>query len=197
MLELNSRKVDTQMLKRLMLTVFLLILLPTTAFAHSGLKSSTPNDKEIITKPLNEIVMEFNTNIEKLSTFTLLDKQGQKVIVDNIAVEGKKLKGTFKDPLPNGDFTVNWKIVGEDGHVIERGFTFTVKMPEGVKEKPTSTPQPTEQVQQIPAPYEEKQTVEAPSQTTGKDNNYMTLIWTGVCALLLIGVLVITMRRRK
>jgi methionine-rich copper-binding protein CopC len=178
------------MLKRLLITLLLLMLLPTTAFAHSGLKSSTPNDKEMITKPINEIVMEFNTNIEKLSTFTLLDKNGQKINIDNMAVEGEKLTGTFKDPLPNGDYTVNWKIIGEDGHVIERSFTFIVKMSEVVKDTPTSTPQPTEQVEQTPAPYEEKQTVEAaPSQ--------MTLIWTGVGALLVIVVLVITMRRRK
>jgi methionine-rich copper-binding protein CopC len=184
------------MMKRVMIAVFLLILLPTTAFAHSGLKSSTPNDKEMITKPLNEIVMEFNTNIEKLSTFTLLDKQGQKVNVDSIAVEGKKLKGTFNHTLPNGDYSVNWKIVGEDGHVIERGFTFTVKIPEVVKETPTSTPQPIEQVQQTPILQEQKQTKETASANTN-DYFYTILIWTGVGVLLLIGVIVIMLRRKK
>jgi hypothetical protein len=142
--------------------------------------------------------MEFNTNIEKLSTFTLLDKQGQKVSVGSIAVEEKKLKGTFKDPLPNGEYSVNWKIVGEDGHVIERGFIFTVKLPELVKETPTSSPLPTEQVQQIPAPQEKEQTNQTPpAQTAATSNNHMTLVWSGVGILLVLGVLVITLRRRK
>jgi methionine-rich copper-binding protein CopC len=184
------------MLKRVMITVFLLILLPTTAFAHSGLKSSTPNDNEMITKPLNEIVMEFNTNIEKLSSFTLLDKQGQKVNVDSIAVEGKQLKGTFNHALPNGDYTVNWKIVGEDGHIIERGISFTVKMPEEVKETPTTSPEPTKQVQKTPILQDQKLTME-PASAHANDYFYTIVIWTGVGVLLLIGVIVITLRRRK
>jgi methionine-rich copper-binding protein CopC len=196
MLVLKFRKVDTLLLKRLLITILLLTLLPTTAFAHSGLKSSTPNDKEIITRPLNEIVMEFNTNIEKLSTFTLLDKQGQNVNVDSIAVEGKKLKGALKEPLPHGDYSVHWKIVGEDGHVIERGFTFTVNMPDKVKETAKAAPNSIEQVQQAPISQEQKQTRETASVQA---NNYyvMILIWTGIGILLMIGVLVITLRRRK
>ncbi|MCY9667396.1 copper resistance protein CopC [Paenibacillus alginolyticus] len=192
-------------MKKIIFIIMLLMLLPTTAFAHTGMESSSPKDKETITGPLTEIVLTFNTNLEKLSTFTLLDKQGQKVNVDTVAVEGKLLKGSLKTPLPNGDYTVNWKIVGEDGHVIERSFTFTVNMPEqatvNMPEQANKTPEPTSQVTE-PTPSapsgaaDTKEPVEtAPVQTPSNAKN--TFIWIGVGALLLIGIVGFTMRKRK
>lgn len=80
------------MSKRILIMISILLLLPATAFAHTGLENSTPSDKETITKPLNEIVLQFNTNIENLSTFTLTDKQGQKVKIDNIGVRSSQFE---------------------------------------------------------------------------------------------------------
>jgi methionine-rich copper-binding protein CopC len=184
-------------MKKLIIVLIFLMLLPTTVFAHSGLESSTPKDKENITNPLKEIVLTFNTNLEQLSTFTILDKQSQQVNVDTMAVEGKTIKGTFNTPLPNGDYTVNWKIVGEDGHAIEQSFTFTVKIIEEVKETPKPTPQPAEPAQPTPAPKEDKQQIveKAPVQTPSNDKN--TFIWIGVGVLVLIGIFGFTMRKRK
>lgn len=183
-------------MKKTLLVLMILMLLPNTVFAHTGLKSSTPNDKEIISQPLTEILLEFNTALEKLSTFTLIDTQGQKVIVDNINVDENKLKGTFKSPLPNGDYTVNWKIVGEDGHVIERSFAFSVKMAEENKQSSSHAAQP-EQDRLAPVvngdnqnAYNEK--VKVPE----KSNNIMNYVWIALGAVVVIGILVITLRRR-
>ena len=82
-------------MRKILFILTLLLLLPTTVFAHTGMESSSPKDKETVTAPLTEIVLTFNTNLEKLSTFTLLDVQGQKG-VDTIAVEGAVLKGALK-----------------------------------------------------------------------------------------------------
>jgi methionine-rich copper-binding protein CopC len=188
-------------MKKIMFIIMLLMLLPTTAFAHTGLESSSPKDKETITEPINEIVLTFNTNIEKLSTFSLLDKEGQKVNVDSVEVDGKLLKGAFKTLLPNGDYTVNWKIAGEDGHVIERSFTFTVTMPEKTIQAPQPT-QPTEssQTESPPTPTEAKQQVEETISEQTPSNvksNRSTFIWVGVSALVLIGIVGFTVGRRK
>ncbi|MNP45975.1 Copper resistance protein CopC [compost metagenome] len=139
--------------------------------------------------------MTFNTNLEKLSTFTLLDAQGQKVNVDTVAVEGELLKGTLKTPLPNGSYTVNWKIVGEDGHVIERSFTFTVNVPElATAESTSQQPEPGEPA--LASTGDTEQPVQtAPVQTPSNDKN--TFIWIGVGALILIGIVGFTVGRRK
>jgi methionine-rich copper-binding protein CopC len=180
-------------MKKIIFVLMLLMLIPTTALAHTGLESSTPKDKETITNSVKEIALTFNTNLEKLSTFSLLDKQGQKVNVDNLSVEGKILKGTFNNPLTNGDYTVNWKIVGEDGHVIERSFTFAVNMPEQVKEASTLTPTPSE-------PVKESSKEQTPIQTASvltPSNDKNIFVWIGVGVLVLIGLVGFTMRKRN
>jgi hypothetical protein len=181
------------MYKKILFTICLLLLLPTTASAHTGLESSTPADKETITKPLNEIVLQFNTNIENLSTFTLTDKQGQKMKVDDIKVEQKKLVGTFNDPLPNGDYTVNYKIVGEDGHIIERSISFFVNMPNEVKQT-----QPTEQMEKAPSPQDNRATSETkPVQPAKNKSSNFSLVAISLGAIILIIILGIIIRRRK
>jgi copper resistance protein C len=36
------------------------------------------------------------------------------------------LSGSAAEPLANGSYTVDWRIVGEDGHLIEGTYGFTV-----------------------------------------------------------------------
>ena len=36
---------------------------------------------------------------------------------------------TFLQPLENGDYKVEWKIIGADGHPIEGDFSFSVNVP--------------------------------------------------------------------
>lgn len=192
-------------MKKLMFIIMFLTLLPTTVFAHTGLESSNPKDKEIITDPITEIRLTFNTNLEKLSTFELYDKQGQKLNVDSIKVERDILKGTFNGPLPNGDYTVNWKIAGEDGHIIERSFTFTVKMPEKTSQEPqttplielTSSPTTTATPTLIPTPIESKQQVETTIPEKTPSNNRSTYIGVGIVVLFIIGSVGFIVRRRK
>ncbi|OQM46873.1 hypothetical protein B6A27_03570 [Anoxybacillus sp. UARK-01] len=181
------------MLKKFILFACLLVLLPATVLAHTGLESSTPNDKETITKPLTEIVLRFNTPIENLSTFTLLDKTGQKVKVDHMAVTDKELKGTFKDPLPNGDYAVNWKIVGEDGHIIERSFTFTVNMPEEKKSISTETPE------KKPAPKDNQPEMKSnqPESANNDKNNFMMYLFIGASLVVLMILITLLLRRGK
>lgn len=183
-------------MRKMIFMILLLMLIPTTAFAHTGLESSSPQDKEIITAPLKEIVLTFNTNLEKLSTFTLVNEQGQEVDVNTIVVEGKLLKGSLTSPLSNGDYTVNWKIVGEDGHVIERSFSFSISLSGQTNETPESTSQVVEPNQQDPAAVDTDLPVQtAPVKTPSNDKN--TFIWVGVGSLVLIGIIGFTMRRRK
>ena len=91
---------------------------------------------------------------------------------------------------------MNWKIVGEDGHVIERSFTFTVNVPEQAAETPGPTSQQTKPSEAEPTPAGGQKPVQtAPVQTPSNDKNMF--IWVGVGALVLIGVVGLMMRRRK
>ena len=115
-----------------MLVMLFLMLFPSAAFAHSSLERSTPGDQEVVTRSLTEIVLEFNSRIEKISTITLLDGQGQEIPVQS-SVDGTTLTGTLQEPLPSGQYRVVYKIVAADGHRIEKEYSFSVDLPEPVE----------------------------------------------------------------
>ncbi|TNJ68370.1 copper resistance protein CopC [Paenibacillus hemerocallicola] len=114
----------------LLLSVLLLLLAPATVFAHTGLQSSSPAKGETIDKPLTEIRMEFSTDIEPLSTFELKNEKNESVKVSGIGIDKSAMSGKINPALPNGEYTVTWKIIGRDGHPVENKFSFTVNMPQ-------------------------------------------------------------------
>ncbi|QJD82982.1 copper resistance CopC family protein [Cohnella herbarum] len=116
--------------KWLILTAFVLaILAPTSAFAHTGLKSSTPENKQIVDAEVNEIKMTFNTDIEKLSSFKVVDAQGTEYEIADKLVDKSSMSGGLNSPLKDGEYTVDWKIIGKDGHPIKGSFAFSVRVP--------------------------------------------------------------------
>lgn len=122
-------------LKRVIpIIVFLLALTANQVFAHTALKESTPKDGDVVTEPLLEITLDYETKIEQTSTFEVFDSNGGSVSFDDFIIEEDSMKGSFPEPLHNGIYNVVWKIVGADGHIIDGEFSFTVAAP--VEETP-------------------------------------------------------------
>lgn len=115
------------MIKKVSLFTFILLFtFVSAAFAHTGLESSNPQNGEVLNEELTTITLTFEGNIEQGSTFTLQDANGKTITVDNIAINENILTGVLSTPLGNGDYTVDWSIIGEDGHLIEDSFTFSI-----------------------------------------------------------------------
>lgn len=108
---------------------FLVLSFSVSAFAHSHLGESTPTDGEIVTEPLNEIVLEFDGRIEQGSFIDITTTSGQAVDLQEIIIGEGTLTGTVAEPLPNNDYQVNWSIISADGHPLEGEFSFTVNAP--------------------------------------------------------------------
>ncbi|MFG6494466.1 copper resistance protein CopC [Fictibacillus sp. UD] len=117
-----------KMLLSFILLLIMVIQLPLSAFAHSELESSTPAEGEKVTTDLEAVVLTFSTKIESLSTMTL--KNGDKEIPLQISIEDDQMTGAINNPLENGNYTVVYKIIGADSHVIEGNYTFSVDRPE-------------------------------------------------------------------
>ncbi|PYI57118.1 copper resistance CopC family protein [Paenibacillus flagellatus] len=113
-----------------------LLLSPMNAWAHTGIKSSSPANGETVTSPLQEIKMEFNTEIEPLSSLSVQQANGEPIRVADLKVEKSSLSGKLDKPLLNGEYTAVWKIVGRDGHPIEGKVVFTIQLPEQADRKP-------------------------------------------------------------
>jgi copper resistance protein C len=118
-------------MKKIVITIIVLLLAMTSnhVFAHSALKESSPKDGQVIKDPLQEITLVYETKIEQTSKFDVTYSNGESVSFENLIIEDDFMKGSFSQPLENGSYNVVWKIVGEDGHIIDGEFSFTVDAP--------------------------------------------------------------------
>ncbi len=116
------------MKKLLLFFAFFILLIPNSVFSHTNLVNSTPSDGELLTISPDNIILEFNTRIEMGSQFHLNNSIGSDISVTAITVEDNRLVGYIPQELQDGGYTVNWHIIGADGHPIEGNFSFTFEI---------------------------------------------------------------------
>lgn len=114
--------------KSLFIFFMLLLALSAPVSAHTGLKSSSPADGETVTERLQEIRLEFETAIENGSTLSLIDESGAEISIENVELSENEMTATTTKPLDGGQYSANWRIVGEDGHVIEGTYSFIIQL---------------------------------------------------------------------
>jgi copper transport protein len=110
---------------------------PASAAAHANLDSSDPASGSSVESSPKHIVLTFSEAPDaKLSLVKLFDGRGREVpgVTAPEAVPGDKrsLRVTPSDPLTDGTYTVNWRVVSTvDGHVLSGAFAFGVGQPAG------------------------------------------------------------------
>ena len=177
------------MKKTLAALILFVFAVPFSAMAHTGLSSSNPAEGEQISEPLEEINLIFETQIEAGSTMAL-ESEGQSFKLDEISASGNTLQGQLvEDELPNGDYTLAWSIIGEDGHPIKGEVRFEVAVEaepaepaaEGstVEESPAEESVPVETA----APNEEVQAAEPATHQTPEESNVMGTILIAILAI--------------
>ena len=129
------------MLKNLLLAIFL--VLPISANAHSPLASSSPQNGETLAEPPTEIFMEFKlpAKLIKVDLTKHSDKQGKNLLGrlfggddgESVPLGTSFLMTIDKRqviPLPSlkdGSYSLTWRAMGEDGHVVKGDLTFNIK----------------------------------------------------------------------
>jgi copper resistance protein C len=100
------------------------LLMAGAAQAHTHLQSSVPADKSKIAAP-TAIELHFS-EAARLTSLSL--RQGT-AAAKNLAPLPTRAAKDVSVPvtgLTAGDYTVNWRVAGEDGHVMSGSFAFTV-----------------------------------------------------------------------
>lgn len=177
-------------MKKILAAFILLILAgPLSAQAHTGLASSNPAEGEKISAPLEEITLIFETQIEAGSTMVLAGA-GQTFKLDEIMVSGDTLQGklTEKD-LPNGAYSIQWTIIGADGHPIkgEVGFEVAIKTDSAeatAEESPAEEDIQTETAE----PIEEAAISGAAAQTDSNEGSPLGTIVIAILAIAIAGI---------
>jgi methionine-rich copper-binding protein CopC len=110
-----------------MLFVTIIILFSSVAWAHTGLRSSVPEDGAIINESPVELSISFRQNV-RLVEVTLINAQGDFVAFDFEAPEEEGTTFSWSlPPLSAGYYRVSWVAMGGDAHNVRGEFTFSVK----------------------------------------------------------------------
>lgn len=100
------------------------------AWAHNSLRAATPVQQSTLTSAPTEIVLEFMSRLDPtFTTIVLTDAAKRKVGTGEPVVAGAKGTVQVTDTLPNGTYTVAYRVVSADGHPVQGSYPFTVADP--------------------------------------------------------------------
>ncbi len=121
--------------KTLWLSLFLVVALAlgmpaASALAHSMLVKAEPARRAVLTKAPNQVRLWFNEKIEgDYASLVVLDDKKQSItdVKPTLASDDPK---SIILPLPElvpGKYSIKFRVLSVDGHVVESSFDFTVK----------------------------------------------------------------------
>jgi methionine-rich copper-binding protein CopC len=110
--------------------ISLFMLFPSLASAHAYLVKSVPAGRATLFTSPAKIQLWFNERLEPRYSFAaVLDANGKRVDLDNARVlpeDSKQLSIGVKRLQP-GRYTVKFRVLSVDGHVVEQNFPFTIR----------------------------------------------------------------------
>ena len=110
-----------------MLLAGLIAMWASVATAHSPLKSTTPANEAIIAQAPNEIRLDFGKDI-RLTRLAVTHTDDKKMKLDLSGHDGfKKLYLVPFEGTGTGNYLIEWRGLGDDGHALNGTFSFTVK----------------------------------------------------------------------
>ena len=115
-------------LQKLILAAGLILAMMTLSFGHSAMKSTSPSDNEVLSANPEMIHLTFAApaRVMKVTmTHSMADISHEKQleISTRELVNELHLSPDFMGP---GKYLIEWRALGEDGHVLKGEFTFKV-----------------------------------------------------------------------
>lgn len=106
-----------------------LILSSPTSFAHGQIVTSYPLMDSVSSPTPIQVWIEFDGQLqliegEVVNTLKVTDSTGLVVSSEEAVIEGAKISTQVSDQSVGGVFTVQYRIVSEDGHPVEGSYTF-------------------------------------------------------------------------
>ena len=118
-------------LKVLLLAVGLVFSGTQNAIAHAEVVKSFPIANSTLTKAPKYVQLEFGEAITNLksknaNSIVILDSKATKIATSKIAIKKAIARVEFVGTLKPGKYTVKYRIVSADGHVLNAQFKFTL-----------------------------------------------------------------------
>ena len=107
------------------------VSLSMTASAHNVLKSSTPADGSTLERSPSELALDFNGQV-RLVKLSLKRSGGRGESIDVGFKPDLTAATSFVVPVPelaSGTYSLEFSVIGEDGHTVAGHFNFGIGMP--------------------------------------------------------------------
>ncbi|MCI0763992.1 copper resistance CopC/CopD family protein [Bacillus sp. TL12] len=109
----------------------LMISLPTAVSAHAYIVKSNPSENETLEKVPSAVRIEFDEILQSsnFNTVFVRNASGKRVDLKNAHVDKKNpklLKVGVKQDIPNGTYSIQWKAISADGHLIQGVIPFRI-----------------------------------------------------------------------
>jgi|688.fasta_scaffold35201_4 hypothetical protein len=118
-------------LKVLLLAAGLVFSGTQSAIAHAEVVKSFPMANSTLTKAPKYVQLEFGESITNLksknaNSIVILDSKASKIATSKIVIKKAIARVEFVGTLKPGKYTVKYRIVSADGHVLNAQFKFTL-----------------------------------------------------------------------
>jgi len=133
-------------MRKLIVSIFIglmaLLTLPSSS-AHVEIVSSFPERFANVNPIPTQVWIQFSGELQTLdgeavNSLEVIDSTGIAVNFEDPVIEGAKIMTKISGQSAPGAFTVKYRVVGDDGHVIEGDYTFNAS-PDYAEVVPTST----------------------------------------------------------
>ncbi|MEE1618135.1 copper resistance CopC family protein [Brachybacterium sp. J153] len=105
-----------------------LSLLPAPARAHDTLISSDPADGAAVETSPEQITLTYSADLLEVSPVVrIVDADGETVLEETPTIDGPTAVLDLAEPLPAGEYEIQWRVVSSDGHPIEGTLALTVE----------------------------------------------------------------------
>ena len=131
-----------KLLVSLIIGLLALLSIPSSS-AHVEIVSSFPERFANVNPIPTQVWIEFSGQLQTLdgeavNSLEVIDSTGIAVNFDDPIIEGAKIMTKISGQSAPGAFTVKYRVVGDDGHVIEGDYTFNAS-PDYAEAVPTTT----------------------------------------------------------
>ncbi len=103
---------------------------PAAGWAHAVLVKSVPARRAVLSKPPERVELWFNEPLEaRFARVSVWDASGRQVDARDARVDpdDRKRLSVGLPALPPGVYTVKFRVLSVDGHVVESEFPFTLR----------------------------------------------------------------------
>ena len=177
------------------LSAIWLVLSVTPALAHARLLEADPSSGERLGQPPEQVRLRFSEPIEaEFTPVKVLDSQGNRVDRDDARVDpnDRRLLIADLEELPEGSYTVEWRVISADTHPVNGTYGFTVT---GTDESQGVTQAGTEDVGGSAEQSSDVAEPKAVAQnTSGGSGHILHIVGLGLGALIFLAL--VLLRRR-